>query len=91
MTNKELVSAVAKKSDYLQRDVKKVLETLENVIVDRLSKEEEVKLFHGFSVVGTMKDQHIARNPKSGEEIVVPAKIAVKAKISPSFKKRVNE
>ena len=90
MTNKDLISAVAKKTDFVTRDVKTVLDALEEVIIQGVANEEEVKLFHGFSVVGTLKDEHIARNPQNGQDVLVPAKIVVKTKITPTFKNRVN-
>ena len=73
MNKTELVAVVADKADVTQAMAEKVVNAFVDVVTETLSKEEKV-VVTGF---GTFEVRHrVARrgkNPRTGEEIVVPA------------------
>ena len=89
MNKTELVKAIAEKAGYTQKDVKVVMETLQDVIYNTI-KTEEVKLADGITLSATYKEATTARNPKTGETIEVPAKYAPKCKFGVAIKNAIN-
>lgn len=78
MNKEELVREVAKKTELTQGVVKKCLDGLIDVITESVKKGEEIRIvgFGTFRVV-TRKERK-GKNPRSGEEITIPAKKVVK-------------
>lgn len=74
MTKAELVDKVSCKIDLNKKQTTIVIETMFQSITDSLAKGDKVELrgFGSFRV--RHRDPRIARNPKSGEVINVPAK-----------------
>ena len=52
--------------------------------------EEEVKVFEGLTLVGVHKDACVKRNPLTGEDVKVAAKVAPKCKFGKAAKDAVN-
>lgn len=73
MNKTELVALVADKAEVTQATAEKVVNTFVDVVTETLAKEEKV-VVTGF---GTFEVRHrVARrgkNPRTGEEIIVPA------------------
>lgn len=82
----ELIRSISKKTGYSQKDIKSVLDTLEEVVVDNIANKESVKLFNGVSFEGRYIDTHTARNPRTGEIVSVPGRLVPKVKITNAFK-----
>ena len=91
MTKKDLVRAMALKTEMTQKDVELFLNSFQEVIVETLQKGEEIKLtgFIAFSV--TQREARVGRNPKTSEIIQIPSKKSVKAKIGKTLKDAVKE
>lgn len=89
MNKQELVKAIATKAEMTQVLSEKALEALQEVIMETLANGEDVKIsgFGGFGVVETK--ERTARNPQTGEEIVVPAGKKPKFKFSKAVKEFV--
>jgi len=87
MTQAEFVKAVAEKTGLTQKDVKRVINAMADVIVDVVKEGDTVKL----ADIGTFKMKEVpekkARNPKTGEEITVPAHKKLVFKVSKKYKK----
>ena len=90
VTKAELIKLVAEKTDYTQKDVRAVLETTAEICYAEMAKQKEVKLFEGCSLVGMYKEAGVARNPQTGEQVDVPAKVLPKAKFGKAAKDSVN-
>lgn len=90
MTTKELIVSISEKTGFSQKDIKSVLDSMRDVIIDRVAAKDEVKLFTGVKFYGIEKPAHEARNPRTGEMIPIPSKVQFKAKISDAAKKLVN-
>ena len=90
MTYNELIKTVAKTSNFTQNDTKVLIDALRDVMVDALVDGDTIPLkdFGRFSIA-----THAARaghNPRTGEEIQIPEKTAVKFRPSTSLKAAVN-
>ncbi len=74
MNKTELIYEVASRAETTQKEAEKVVNTMLEVIQDTLANREEKVVLTGF---GTFEVRHrVARrgkNPRTGEEIVVPA------------------
>lgn len=96
MTKKELVEAVYEfQAEYSNKPVKKgkVQELLDGFLTkmtETLDHGEEVRL-SGFGTFKTVdKDERFANNPRTGEQIIVPAKRVVKFTAAKALKETLN-
>ena len=89
MNKTELIKAIAEKAGYTQKDVKTVMETLQEVVFSTV-KDEEIKLMDGVTLTAVYKEATTARNPKTNEIIDVPAKYAPKCKFGKAIKDAIN-
>ena len=78
MNKAELVKAIAEKAQTTKLNAEKCLNAFIEAIKEALRNNEEVRLvgFGTFKV--TNRKERKGRNPKTGEEITIPAKKAVK-------------
>ena len=90
MTNKELYAEIAEKVNLSKTAVKEVLEAYVNTVIS-LSEGDNVKLESLGSFRAVVTNPRIARNPKTGESIEIPAKNTIKFKLSSSAKKALND
>lgn len=89
MNKTELVKAMAEKTGFTQKDIKVVMEALQDVVFDTL-KNEEIKLMDGVTLSAVYKEATTARNPMTGATVDVPAKYAPKCKFGKSIKDAIN-
>lgn len=89
MTKLELAKAVAAKTGFTQKDVKAVIEGIQDVTFATI-KNEEVKLMDGVTLFSKERAARIARNPMTGESVEVEAKNAPKCKFGKAIKDAVN-
>jgi DNA-binding protein HU-beta len=73
MNKAELIAAVAEKAGFSKKDTEKVINATFNAITDELVAGEKVSLvgFGSFDVKS--RGERIGRNPKTKEEIKIPA------------------
>lgn len=90
MTKAEFIKAVAEAAELTQKETKRVLEKMQDVAFAAMKEEDEVKLFDGVTLLGVMKEARMARNPMTGEEVEVPAKMAPKCKFGKACKDAIN-
>jgi len=78
MTKSDLVAAIAEKAGIRKKDAEAALNAFIDVVTEALAKEEKVEIRGTF----LMKERapRVARNPRTGEKVEVPAKL------SPAFK-----
>ena len=86
----EYVKLIATATGYTQKDVKAVLDAAQTVAYETMAKEEEIKIFNGLTLGGVAKPACVKRNPKTGEDVQVPAKVSPKAKFGKFAKDSVN-
>lgn len=91
MKRAEFVKAVAEKAEMTQKAVKEVLEVMQEIAYAEMKKGEEVKIFDSVTLLGKEVPEREARNPQTGDTIVVPAHIAPKAKFGTGIKNLLKE
>lgn len=80
MTKIELVEKLAEKMSMQKKEAERVLEVFVNTIQDALKNGQKVNLAGLGTFVVVEKKARVARNPKTGETVEVPAKKAPKFK-----------
>ena len=90
MNRNDYVKAIATETGFTQKDVKAVLDAAETVAYAEMAQKGEVKIFNGLTLVGQFKEACIKRNPLTGTDVKVDAKIAPKAKWGKAAKDAVN-
>ena len=89
MNRTELVAAVADKASLTKVQADAALSALQDVLVESLSKGEAVKVTGLLSVERVERAARTGRNPRTGEEIQIPAGYGVKISAGSTLKKAV--
>ena len=91
MNRSEFVKAVAEKAEMTQKATKEVLDVMQEVAYEEMKNGGEVKIFDSVTLLGKEVPEREARNPQTGETIVVPAHLAPKAKFGKGIKDLLKE
>ncbi|GAA1982780.1 HU family DNA-binding protein [Isoptericola halotolerans] len=89
LNKSELASAIAAKADLTKSDAEAALNALQEVLIESLGKGEAVKLTGLLSVERVERAARTGRNPRTGEEIQIPAGYGVKISAGSLLKKAV--
>ena len=73
MTKNEVIAAVAESSGMTKKDTETVVNALGEVIKETLAKGEEIRFIGFGSFEVKERSRRKGRNPKTGEEIEIPA------------------
>lgn len=87
---KELINRIAQKG-FTKKDAEAFIDALSASVTEALVEGEAVKIGSIVTLEAIEVPAHEARNPQTQEVIEVAAKRKVKASISETMKKRVNE
>ena len=91
MTKKEMAKAIADETDLTQGQVHEIIQRLFDGIIDTLEKEGRIEL-RNFGVFDVKKRKpRKARNPRTGEQVMVPAKLVVRFKPGLEMEERVEK
>jgi DNA-binding protein HU-beta len=91
MNKEALVKAVAKDSGLSQKDVNKVLASLENVMIETLQNGEEVRMVGFMSIKPIGRAARMGRNPADGSPVEIAEKVDVLIRPGKSLKSAVAE
>ena len=91
MNKSELITLIAEKSGLTKKDAEKALKAFTESVQETLAKEEKVQLvgFGTFEV--RARGERKGRNPKTLEEITIPASKAPVFKAGKELKETVNK
>lgn len=89
MNKTEFYKAVADRTGMTQKDTKTVFETAQDVLIETLKADDEVKMFDGVTFQRVFKEARESRNPRTGEAITVDAKYTPKVKVGKVFKEAI--
>jgi nucleoid DNA-binding protein len=90
ITKKEVIDRIAENTNTRRAVVKPVVQSFLNEIIDELAKDNRLE-FRDFGVFETkMRAARTAQNPKTMEQVHVPAKRNVKFKMGRLMKKKMN-
>ena len=82
MNKSEFITALQAKTGLAKADVTKLVNAYGEVVIEAVSKGEDVRLI-GFGTFGTSeRAARVGRNPHTGQEIQIPAKKVVKFRIA---------
>ena len=87
---KEFINRVIDKSDLPKKDIEALIEAVFEAAEDTLIETGEVTLGKLGKIKTVKRAERKARNPKTGEEIIVPAKTAPKLSPSKQLKEKLN-
>ncbi len=74
----ELIAKIAEKANLTKTEADKALAALQDVLVESLANGEAVKITGLMAVERTERAARKGRNPRTGEEIQIPAGFGVK-------------
>ncbi len=74
----ELVSAIAEEAGLTKGQADSALSAFQSVVINALSKGESVRLTGLMSIERVERAARTGRNPRTGEEIQIPARYGVK-------------
>ena len=77
MNKAELIEALADKTGL---QAKKVLDAYIEIVTERMSENEEIVLVGFGTLIPRPQTQRLARNPKTGTPVMIPARTTVKFK-----------
>jgi DNA-binding protein HU-beta len=86
----EIIRKAAENTGYTQKDIKAVLESVQDIAFNALKDGENVKILDGVVLSVVRKDAHTARNPRTGEGVPVPARNVPKCKFGKALKDYIN-
>ena len=91
MNKQELITCMSEKTELSKKDVGLALDAFMDTVKEELKKSGKVQLvgFGTFEV--TERAERMGRNPKTGEEMVIPASKSPKFKAGKALKTAVNE
>ena len=90
ITKKVVIDRIAEKTNTKRAVVKPVIQTFLDEIIDELAKNNRLE-FRDFGVFETkMRAARRAQNPKTMEQVHVPAKRSVKFKMGRLMKQKIN-
>lgn len=89
VTKRELVQRIAEKTGVQQISAKEVIQSFLDEIINELAQGNRLE-FRDFGVFEPKtKAERIARNPRTGAKVPVPAKTTVKFKVGRLMKKKI--
>lgn len=91
MNKKELITSMSEKTELTKKDVELALNAFIETVEETLENGEKVQLT-GFGVFEPrQRKARMGRNPKTGEELEIPASVIPAFKVGKAFKERVKE
>lgn len=91
MNKAELITSMAEKSKLTKKDVEVALKAFIESVEEALEKKEKVQLV-GFGTFETReRAARLGRNPRTKEEIEIPASVVPVFKAGKEFKDKVNK
>ena len=86
----DLIAAVAEETDISRAKAAEVVDAVLGAIGKALKEDQEVRLV-GFGTFATARRKALTgRNPRTGQEIEIPASVSVKFKAGKTLKDAVN-
>lgn len=91
MKKAELIDVIASTTGETKKVVESVLNTTFETIINSMKNGEIVDIYGFGKFEAVFKEAHMGKNPRTGEEKMVPAKKNPKLRYSSAVKKAINE
>lgn len=89
MNKSDFIKAVADKAEITLKDTRMILDAIDEVLLENLPKEEEIRAFDGVTFTKMYRQPRMVRNPSTGEMFETPGKYVPKTKFGKKFKEAV--
>lgn len=86
MTKQDFIRNVSDKANISQKATRELLDAVQEVVYEELKNGGEITLLDAVTLIGKEVPERTARNPQTGETIVVPRHLAPKAKFGQKIK-----
>ena len=80
MNKAELIEALADKAGLQKQKAKKVLDAYMEIVTEKMSQNEEISIVGFGTLLPRPQNSRLARNPKTGTPVQIPARTTVKFK-----------
>lgn len=90
MNKTELILSISEKADISRKDAEKALNAAVEAITEALAREEKVQIVGFGSFETKSRPERIGRNPRTKEDVIIPASKAPAFKAGKSLKDAVN-
>ena len=80
MNKAELIESLADKAGLQKQKAKKVLDAYIEIVTEKMSQKEEITLIGFGTLIPRPQTSRLARNPKTGTPVQIPARTTVKFK-----------
>lgn len=80
MNKAELIEALADKAGVTKQRAKTMLEAYTDIVIEKMSQKEEIVIIGFGTLTPREQDTRLARNPKTGTPVQIPARTTVKFK-----------
>ncbi|MCM1992055.1 HU family DNA-binding protein [Oceanirhabdus seepicola] len=91
MNKAELITKMSEKSNLTKKDAEVALKAMMESVIETLENKEKVQLI-GFGTFETReRAERKGRNPRTKEEMIIPASVVPAFKPGKEFKERVNK
>ena len=90
MTKTDLVNYIAEKTGLTKADAARSLEAMQEGITEGLKNEKKVTLTGFCTFTAVNKPAKEGRNPRTGETVKIPARVAVNVKAGSKLKEALN-
>ena len=90
MNKNELVAAIAEKAEISKKDAEKALKAFTDTVVEELKNDGKVQLVGFGTFETTCREARSGRNPRTGENMDIPASRIPKFKAGKALKDAMN-
>lgn len=80
MNKAELIEALAEKAGLQKQKAKQVLDAYMEIVTEQMSQDKEIVLIGFGTFIPKPQTSRLARNPKTGTPVMIPARTTVKFK-----------
>ena len=96
LKKQDIINELADRTGFYKYNIDLMLDALDDLIVEHMSmatktQPSELYLSLGFVIGGRYSPKHEARDPRTGETVMTPAKYIPYARFSPHFRKKINK
>ena len=90
MTKTDLVNYIAEETGLTKADATRALDAMMNGVIKGLKDDSKVALTGFLTFTAKQKEAKTGRNPKTGEPVKIPARVAVTIKAGSKLKDALN-
>lgn len=90
MTKTDLVNYIAEETGLTKADSTRALDAMMNGVIKGLKDENKVALTGFLTFTSKKKEEKMGRNPRTGEAVKIPARVAVTVKAGSKLKDALN-